>query len=372
MTDQRPTDLRPDDEGWLRDVMHDAVADVEPEHGLDTIRARTRPHRQRRTRAWGAVAAVAAVAATVAAVTVLADRSPTQPDDSPAVAPTGDASAPPTRAPDDQQSDQAIPSPTGTPDAGAGALLPVYFVGDTPAGPRLYREFHHGTGNETTSAQMLTALDFSVRGDALDPDYRSAWPAGSDVTGAGLGTLATDTSAGAADDAILVALNGAAAVADRPQGMTEDQARMALQQLVYTAQAVLQQRLPVQFTGDNGVPLDRLLGIDVSRGVSNEAEMQVQAPVWIIDPQEGATVGSTFTVDGRGAFFEANVSWQLLQGDRVVKHGFTTAAQGMTLSPYSFTVRDVPSGDYTIRVYDADMSGEGHAEQQDTKDLTVH
>ena len=110
----------------------------------------------------------------------------------------------------------------------------------------------------------------------------------------------------------------------------------------------------------------------VSRGVGNEAEMQVQAPVWIIDPQEGATVGSTFTVDGRGAFFEANVSWQLLQGDRVVKHGFTTAAQGMTLSPYSFTVRDVPSGDYTIRVYDADMSGEGHAEQQDTKDLTVH
>ena len=86
--------------------------------------------------------------------------------------------------------------------------------------------------------------------------------------------------------------------------------------------------------------------------------MAVQASVWVISPQEGDTVGRTFTVEGRGAFFEANVSWQLLQDGAVVDEGFTTAKEGMTLSPYSFEVTAEP-GDYVLHLLASDYSGEG-------------
>lgn len=93
----------------------------------------------------------------------------------------------------------------------------------------------------------------------------------------------------------------------------------------------------------------------------------------MITPQDGDIVHRTFTVEGRGAFFEANVNWQLLGTDagNVVKEGFATAQECCTLSTYSFTVT-APPGDYVLRVYDADVSGgEGAGEQQDTKRITV-
>ena len=78
-----------------------------------------------------------------------------------------------------------------------------------------------------------------------------------------------------------------------------------------------------------------------------------------------------FTVNGRGAFFEANVNWELLQDGQVVDEGFTTAEEGMTLSPYSFEVTADP-GDYVLRVFEKDMSdGEGSGSPEDTKRITV-
>jgi hypothetical protein len=83
-------------------------------------------------------------------------------------------------------------------------------------------------------------------------------------------------------------------------------------------------------------------------------------------------VPSTFKVTGLAATFEANVSWELEQDGRSVKHGVTTARVCCTLSPYSFTVRDVPAGRYTLVVHDTDESGAGGPYPwQDTKQLTV-
>ena len=75
-----------------------------------------------------------------------------------------------------------------------------------------------------------------------------------------------------------------------------------------------------------------------AQGVQAADPMEVQGTVWVISPQDGDEVGSTFTVEGRGAFFEANVSWQLLRGSEPVAEGFATAEEGMTLSPYRFEV----------------------------------
>ena len=99
--------------------------------------------------------------------------------------------------------------------------------------------------------------------------------------------------------------------------------------------------------------------------------IDVQAPVWVATPQDGEQVGRTFTVEGRGAFFEANVSWQLLREGEVVADGFATAEECCILSPYSFRVAAEP-GEYVLRVYAADVSGgEGLGEQQDTKRIIV-
>ena len=97
----------------------------------------------------------------------------------------------------------------------------------------------------------------------------------------------------------------------------------------------------------------------------------VEALVQVDNPSDGATVTASFTVSGRAAAFEANVVWELKQGDTVVKDGFTTAQECCTLAPYSFEVTDVAPGSYTLVVHDTDESGQGRPVDQDTKEIIV-
>ena len=93
--------------------------------------------------------------------------------------------------------------------------------------------------------------------------------------------------------------------------------------------------------------------------------------VKVTTPTEGAKVPTQFEVTGQAATFEANVVWELKQGEKTVRHGFTTARECCTLSPYKFSVNATP-GDYTLVVHDTDESdGEGVGTSQDTKNITV-
>ena len=348
MADQPTPDER------LSALLHDAVSDVEPRPALDAIQARTKVTTMSSKRPWiyAAVGAVAATAATITAVTVLADDDPAT-TGGPAGSPTPTASASP---------EPSEPSPTDAPTDEPTQLVPVYFVADQPVGLRLFREFHPGPESATPAGMVQGALEHAVAGSALDPDYRSDWPEDTVVSG-------VNVDGTSAEDLVWIDLTGN--LHDRPAGMSEQAAGMAIEQLMFTAHGVLQGRNPIQFTL-NGERTDTLLGVPVSEPLAAADPMEVQGSVWVIDPQDGDTVDSTFRVEGRGAFFEANVSWQLLQGDAAVEEGFATAEEGMTLSPYAFTIKNVPAGDYVLRVYDADMSGgEGPGEAEDTKNLTV-
>ena len=139
----------------LRALLRDAASDVEPARALDTIRTRTKvtpmstrnagPAGPRRPWIFAAVGAVAATAATITVVTVLGDDDP---DPRRTSGPASSTSATPTPGEDATTSPSPSASPsapasTGTPTAPASARsVPVYYVGDTPAGPRLFREFH--------------------------------------------------------------------------------------------------------------------------------------------------------------------------------------------------------------------------------------
>jgi hypothetical protein len=96
--------------------------------------------------------------------------------------------------------------------------------------------------------------------------------------------------------------------------------------------------------------------------------------VQVTTPSQGSTWSEPdpITVEGQAAAFEANVQWELKQGDAVVKQGFTTAEECCTLSPFSFPIPLPAPGTYTLVVHDEDPSGgEGPAPWQDTKEITV-
>lgn len=356
-------------EEWVRGLLEDAVSDVAPEHGLDSIRARTSSASARHGRRgwlWGAGTAVVATAATVTAVVALSN-GPGTPQADHGFAGSGSASSTARQGTGSAQSGAAAGSSTatsgssqpsqGTTKAGpvvSTVTVPVYFVGQTPHGPRLYRD-----DQQVPAADAATpAVHAALAGYSTDPDYTSPWPSTAQVD-----KVSADGSG------ITIALqSGGNPLADRPSGMSSDEATLAVQQLVYTAQDALSSKAPVSFTVD-GQPASKLLGVDVSGGVDRAPDTSTEALVWVLSPAQGAKVHSPFNVKGLANAFEANVVWELKQGGQVVKQGHTTAQEAFLMSPYSFNV-DAPPGDYTLVVHDSDASGQGNV-TQDTKDITV-
>ena len=331
-----------DDE--LRRLLHDAVADVQPRDTFDDIRSRTHQESPMSKRWFVPTLAVAAVmAAVVGGAFWLVNDDDATP--SPSGAPTNNASIEPD-----------VPSDTATSGTGERAV-PVYYVGETANGQKLYREFHRQEVCPEVECLLKASAVAAVNGDPDDHDYRTLWPDGATV-----GKVSAD------DNSIVVDL--ASGVHDRPAGMSADDADLAVQQLVYSAQAAVGKgRLPVQLLID-GQHTDTVLGVATSEPLAAADPDEALAPVQIDNPTNGATVDRTFTVTGRAAAFEANVAWELTEDGEVVDEGFTTAQECCTLAPYEFKVT-APPGTYTLVVHDTDESGEGGPVNQDTKEIVV-
>jgi hypothetical protein len=246
------------------------------------------------------------------------------------------------------------PTQTASEDADK-TTVPVYFVGDTPQGPRLFREFRKVEADKPAEQ----ALALMTSGDALDPDYSTLYPSDGTFTSVDIGDKMI--TVGLPDESWTTA----------PQGMTDDDARLAAQQLVYTLQGIAQKRVPVSITLD-GAPAD-LFGL--AGQISNDPELEIRALVNVTTPEEGATVSDTFTATGVSSSFEANTPWQIRQGDKVVKDGFATAEGWMDqLFPWEtdVDVSDLPAGDYTFVAMTDDASdGEGASPTVDTKSITI-
>jgi hypothetical protein len=343
--------MNPHEEQRLRDLLDSAVSDVEPKHGLDAIQSRTKV-RTMSNRPWiyGVGAAVVATAATIAAFAVLDDDVTTTDSPDPAGSPTVAASSP----------TQTPSSPDATAEETPAELqtVPVYYVGETGQGPRLFREFHKVRADRDAATEAVSS---AVGVEPTDNDYGSPW----------FGTSVVADSVVHEGGTITVDLATDAPVRGRPGDMTEEEAAMAVEQVLYTAQAALQSRDPVQILV-NGNRTDQVFGVPTSEPLAQGDEASTLAQVWIIEPAEGARVPSGFEVSGVGAFFEANVVWELRQGGKVVESGFTTAEECCRMAPYSFPLPDVPAGDYLLVVKDQDMSeGEGFPPFEDTKNITI-
>ena len=342
MTDREPG---PDDD--LRGLLHDAVSDVQPHGNLEQIRSRTHkvvPMNRR----W-LLPVLAAAAATVVVIGGVVQLTGGD---------TRDDTPPAAQEPASPGTDSPTPSASEPADAEVARAEPVYFVGDTAVGTRLYREFQRQQVCAGSECLMAASVRSAVAGQPDDPDYRVPWPEGTGVNGV--------TYDG---DVLTIDLSGD--VHDRPGAMSSADAGMAVEQVMYSAQAALGKgRPPVQLLLD-GQRTDQVLGVPTSEPLAVGSADSVLATIWVDSPTEGATVGTTFEVKGQAATFEANVVWELKRGDRTVRNGFATAQECCTLSPYSFNVTATP-GDYTLVVHDTDESdGEGVGTSQDTKRITV-
>jgi Sporulation and spore germination/Immunoglobulin-like domain of bacterial spore germination len=222
----------------------------------------------------------------------------------------------------------------------ANPNLPVYYLG--PA-QRLYREYHVVAGaGQTPESAVAGAVQAMLSRPADDPDYRSPWPAGATVRQVSI-------SAGI----VTVDLAGAAAGPSGGAAADPVTARMAAQQLVWTATAQVKGSTGVRLLLD-GAPATSLWGTPLDTDVlSRGPAADLLAPIWVIDPQQGTVQGHRFTVNVAGIVFEATMRVRVrdrvsgaVVDDEVVHLSGGAPAQGTG----SVTL-DLPSGGYTIEGY---------------------
>ncbi len=337
--------MMPEDK--LRHSFEAATQRVEPAAGgLDAIRQRIAQRRRGKRRiAMGLASIASAVVTTATAVVVATASCAPSPTPSPSVPPGGTSSA-----------------PTASPTSGPGITdgLPVYYLGTHGARTVLYREFRPLTlPEDTLTARISAAVTEMLRDDAADPDYRSLWPAGATVRGVRIeGSVAVVDLGGAATNSV-----GAEA------------AELTVQQLIWTVTAV---------AADAGSPLN---GIRLQIDGSSPAELwghvgiggvlrrgdatAVQAPVWLVSPQQGDTVGRTFTVHIDGRVFEATAHLRVVRSDGTVVHDdFVMLSNGAPARGEAFVELTVPPGQYTVEAYYF-SANDGSIQGMDDHDVTV-
>lgn len=257
-----------------------------------------------------------------------------------------------------EDADEPSDTPDTTPDPEAGErTAAAYFIGDTErAGPRLYREFQRHPGDALAAAVAALAAP-------RDPDYRTAWAAG------------RLTSATYDGDVVRVVVDPT--VRRRPGDMSKAEATAAVQQVVYTMQAAVQERAPVQFTAD-GDPIDQVFGVPTAEPLAHAPMLDVLAHASLTTPEQGQVVDDgSLEVTGVGNSFEASLGWELRQGDRVVDEGYATMAGWMEprLFPFETTVdvSGLDPGDYTLWITTDDPTGgtEGIGAMTDDREFVV-
>jgi hypothetical protein len=260
--------------------------------------------------------------------------------------------------PTKEQSPTEEPTQSGS-DSGSPARVaaPLYFIGDTPQGPRLFREFQQVEADNP----LDEALALISAGDADDPDY------GTLLTG---GQFRVSSSG---PDIVIDLPSGD--VVDLPGDMSKADAKLAIQQIVYTVQGVLQSRAPVSFALDGD--LSPVYGIQApAGGFKAAAQNNVLALVNVTQPEQNSEPGATFFASGVANSFEATVPWEVRDesGTKVLE-GFATAdGWGDHLYPWKSEVdaSGLAPGTYTfVAMTDDPSDGEGGGPTEDTKTFTL-
>jgi len=246
------------------------------------------------------------------------------------------------------------PSP-GAKGSVAGATtqiaLPAYFVGaNSAAGDRfgLYREFVRAAVpvgvTPAQKAKAAVAVAMNAKPFTNYEPYLQPWSATSV-------TNLTKTPS-----VITITLSGPGA-----NGFTPSQTELAVQQLVWTAQAAFGQgTIPVKFVVADGSA--KLFGTYPTAQTYNRPEPSMQfevlAPIWITAPLRDQVfpTGASVVATGQSCAFEGTTAWQLKKSGTAVRSGSTMASSGCpTRGTWQVKLGVLPAGKYSFRMFEVSM-----------------
>ncbi|MFP5016308.1 GerMN domain-containing protein [Paenarthrobacter ureafaciens] len=243
----------------------------------------------------------------------------------------------------------------------ASTKIPVYWIGRSKDNVYLYREFRDISGDENP---VTTALRIMMAQKPLDHDFFTPWQ--------DPGSLATSISG---KNVITVDISRDAFNANLDAGM----AQRAVQQLVYTASAAASssglinsgQQIQVVILVDGHTDFMAFGQVKLGQPMARDASLV--APLWIIDPQEDASVpAGAVKFNGRSTDSSKPVNWQILQdngsGTRISK---LTGQAKPTGDPGQYGVfsfgATLKPGKYELRVVQVDESGRADETTLDTR-----
>ena len=191
--------------------------------------------------------------------------------------------------------------------------------------PRLYAETH--TVQASGQAPAVAAVHEFLTSTPIDPDYRTGWPRGVDVT-------RISSSGGVST----IALKGHADLGTKPLPVPFDPSRtVAVQGLLATAGVHGKARFTY-----NGHPLDLVLYTSAS--VTAQPRSSLRAFVTIDSVVEGQTLTNPVTITVSGNVFEGTVNWQFLDaaGNKQAA-GYATTSQGVWTQAKVLSGRSSPA-----------------------------
>jgi len=161
------------------------------------------------------------------------------------------------------------------------------------------------------------------------------------------------------------------------RGFTAEQTRLAVQELVWTAQAAIGQgTIPVKFVVANGST--KLFGTYPTAQTYNrpasDLQYQVLAPIWITSPVRGQVfpAGTAVVARGQSCAFEGTTQWQLKKSGTAVRSGVTTASSGCpTRGTWQVKLGVLAAGSYTFRMYEVNMQDGQGVVAETSKPFTV-
>ncbi len=244
-------------------------------------------------------------------------------------------------------------SSSSSPATGATSqvALPAYFVGATSAtGDRfgLYREFVKTAlpigATPAQKAKAAVAVAMNAQPFTNVEPYIQPWS----------GTTVKDVTM--TPRVITITLSSRAA-----SGFTKEQTRLAVQELVWTAQAAIGQgTIPVKFVVADGS--STLFGTYPTAQSYNRPSKDLQyqdlGPIWITAPERGHVykAGTTVVVTGESCAFEATTQWQLKKTGAAIRTGTTTASSGCpSRGTWTVDLGVLATGDYAFRMYEVSM-----------------
>lgn len=245
--------------------------------------------------------------------------------------------------------------------------LPAYFVGaNSGTGERfgLYREFVRTAvpvgATPAQKAKAAVAVAMNAQPFTNYEPYLQPWS----------GTSVRDVTM--TPSLITITLSGPGA-----SGFNADQSRLAVQQLVWTAQAAIGQgTIPVKFVLADGSAT--LFASHPAAKTYNRPAKDLLyedlAPIWIATPDRDQVfpAGAAVVAEGESCAFEATTQWQLKKGGTAVKSGFTTATSGCpTRGTWEVDLGVLAAGDYDFRMYELSMEDGKGVVAETSKPFTV-